>query len=103
MMRDNVKINVIGNVSISGSTYFAKAHANISVPCNVTIRILYTKIENGMSDDLSVELTINKNSVDAIKSIGKISEIGQIILNSVTGSPETFEGVYTFMYGKGKL
>lgn len=94
-------INVTGNISISGGTsYFAQAHANISVPCDVTVKILYTKIKNGMSDDLSVNLTINKNSAEATKLIGKISDIGQIILNSVTGSPATFGDVYTFNYSK---
>ena len=96
-----VTINVTGNISVSGGTsYFAQAHANISVPCDVTVRILYTKIKNGMSDDLSVNLTINKNSAEATKLIGKTSDIGRIILNSVTGSPATFGSVYTFNYSK---
>lgn len=95
-----VTINVTGNISVSGTSYYAQAHANISVPCDVTVKILYTKIKNGMSDDLSVNLTINKNSAEATKLIGKTSDIGQIILNSVTGSPTTFGSVYTFNYSK---
>lgn len=101
MTRDNIIINVTGNISISGgTTYYARANANISVPCDVNVKILYTKIKNGISDDLSVDLTINKNSAEATKLIGKTSEIGQIILNSVTGSPATFGRVYTFNYSK---
>lgn len=94
-------INVTGNISVSGGTsYYAYARANISVPCDVTVKILYTKIKNGMSDDLSVNLTINKNSAEATKLIGKTSDIGRIILNSVTGSPATFGRDYTFNYSK---
>lgn len=101
--KENVTINVIGQISISGGTsYYAWAKANNAVPCNVDVRILYTKIKSsGGSDDLSINLTINKGNAETTKlNIGKTSEIRQIIVNSVTGSPATFERVYTFNYSK---
>lgn len=101
IVMNNITINVTVNISISGGTsYFARVHANMSVPCDITVRILYTKINSaGGSDDLSINLTINKDAAEATKLIGKTTEIRQIILNSVTGSPATFES-YTFKYSK---
>lgn len=103
MTKENTTINVIAQISISGGTaYYAWAKANISVPCDVDVKILYTRIKTGgSSDDLSINLTINKGGAESTKlNIGKTSEIRQIIVNSVTGSPATFGRVYTFNYSK---
>lgn len=46
-------------------------------------------------------LTIKKGNAEANKlNIGKTTEISQIIINSVTGSPATFGYTYAFNYSK---
>ena len=103
MVKETITINVIGQIAISGGTaYYAWAKSNLAVPCDVNVRILYTKIKSsGASDDLSINLTINKGGAETTKlNIGKTTEIRQIIINSVTGSPTTFGYAYAFNYSK---
>lgn len=100
--KKTITINVIAQISISGGTaYYAWAKANQSVPCDVNVKILYTSIKSsGKSDDFSINLTINKGNAEITKlNIGKTTEIRQIIINSVTGSPAAF-GYVNFNYSK---
>lgn len=79
MVKDNIIINVTVNISISGGTsYYAQARANQSVPCNVTVNIYCTKIKNGKSEDFSVNLTINKNNAEATKLIEKSQRLDKL-------------------------
>lgn len=62
MIKGTITIKVIGQISISGGTsYYAWVKSNISVPCDVNVNILFTKIKiNGTSDDFSINLTYNQ-------------------------------------------